>query len=145
MTTFNNDNHITTYPMAAALKAGINFIGTPQVEKDDIKLPTYEDMVHAQVHGEEEYASGASDRLAQVGYAVEGFVLAMLHGHVVQGNTMAAKVRAMRKAVQGKTKAKHAKVRVPNKGHMEALALMAMDENRLDEAEFLMWLTEGIS
>lgn len=118
-------------------------VDLPPTVKGDVMPPTYEECVQAHTQAEVEYASGAMDRYTQVGYAVEGFILSMLNGHVVQGSTMAQQVRGMRKAAQVQANGR-AQVRVPTYKQVEQAMCLALDNNMVQDAEFCMWLAEGL-
>jgi len=113
-------------------------------KKEDVRPPSYEQCMQAQQDKAEEYSAGVRDRMEQIGYAVEGFLLSTLQGQVVQGNTMAAKLRVLRKAAQDKAKVK-AQVKVPTLVQIEEAMDLALDNDMTQDAEFCMWLAEGVS
>jgi len=119
-------------------------VDLPPTVKGDVMPPTYEECVQAHTQAEVEYASSAMDRYTQVGYAVEAFILSMLNGHVVQGNTMAQQLRGMRKQAQVQAKGR-AQVRVPTYKQVEQAMCLALDNNNEQDAEFCMWLAEGLT
>jgi hypothetical protein len=116
----------------------------PYPTAQEQSLPTVDDVVQEYEQGQERFAVGAVERTTQVGYVVEGFMLSML-GYMGKGNTLAAKVRAMRKQAMAKAKAPTKESNPLTKEHIEDIALFCMEQGMDKDADFCLWLAEGIN